>query len=139
MVAKFGDTLKSSVIRQKGESHTSEGKKCSFFGTFGVLCFLETPVLRFALLPYNRWNVESGFLCLWCKFYNLVTLEKQNKTALLTVSCSFYYTYFYSFRCVFMIFKLMQSDFMDCTYASLFIWKLRKAQVSGIIFWRSFR
>ena len=74
MVAKFGNTLKSSVIRQKGESHTSEGKKCLFFGTFGVLCFLETPVLRFALLPYNRWNVESGFLCLWCKFYNLVTL-----------------------------------------------------------------
>ena len=27
------------------------GKKCSFFGKFGVLCFLETPVLRFALLP----------------------------------------------------------------------------------------
>ena len=23
-----------------------------FFGKFGVLCFLETPVLRFALLPY---------------------------------------------------------------------------------------
>ena len=32
----------------------SEGKKCSFFGKFGVLCFLETPVLRFALLPYYR-------------------------------------------------------------------------------------
>ena len=30
------------------------GKKCSFFGIFGVLCFLETPVLRFALLPYYR-------------------------------------------------------------------------------------
>ena len=27
-------------------------KKCSFFGKFGVLYFLETPVLRFALLPY---------------------------------------------------------------------------------------
>ena len=27
----------------------SEGKKCSFFGKPGVLCFLETPVLRFAL------------------------------------------------------------------------------------------
>ena len=24
------------------------------FGNFGVLCFLETPVLRFALLPYYR-------------------------------------------------------------------------------------
>ena len=25
-----------------------------FFGKFGVLCFLETSVLRFALLPYYR-------------------------------------------------------------------------------------
>ena len=25
-----------------------------FFGKFGVLCFLLTPVLRFALLPYNQ-------------------------------------------------------------------------------------
>ena len=32
----------------------SEGKKCLFFVKFGVLCFLETPVLRFALLPYYR-------------------------------------------------------------------------------------
>ena len=32
----------------------SGGKKCSFFGKFGVLCFLVTPVLRFALLPYYR-------------------------------------------------------------------------------------
>ena len=32
----------------------SGGKKCSFFGKFGVLCFLETPVLRFALLRYYR-------------------------------------------------------------------------------------
>ena len=29
-------------------------KKCSFFGKFGMLCFLETPVLTFALLPYYR-------------------------------------------------------------------------------------
>ena len=29
-------------------------KKCLFFGNFGVLCFLETPVLRFALLSYYR-------------------------------------------------------------------------------------
>ena len=34
--------------------HTSGAKKCSFFGKFGVVCFLETPVLRFALLPYYR-------------------------------------------------------------------------------------
>ena len=29
-------------------------KKCSFFGKFDVLCFLETPALRFALLSYYR-------------------------------------------------------------------------------------
>ena len=32
----------------------SGGNKCSFFRKFGVLCFLETLVLRFGLLPYNR-------------------------------------------------------------------------------------
>ena len=32
----------------------SGGKKCSFFRNFGVLCFLETPVLRFTTLPYYR-------------------------------------------------------------------------------------
>ena len=32
----------------------SGGKKCLFFGKFGVLCFLETPVLRFSLLAYYR-------------------------------------------------------------------------------------
>ena len=30
------------------------GTKYSFFGKFGVLCFLETSVLRFALFPYYR-------------------------------------------------------------------------------------
>ena len=47
----------SSVIRQKGESRTCaylEGKNCSFFEKFGVLCFLVTSVLRFALLRYHR-------------------------------------------------------------------------------------
>ena len=28
------------------------GMKCSFFRKFGALCFIEIPVLRFALLPY---------------------------------------------------------------------------------------
>ena len=30
------------------------GRKCLFFGKFGMLCFLEISVLRFALLPYHR-------------------------------------------------------------------------------------
>ena len=37
----------------------SGGKKCSFFGKFGVLRFLDTPVLRFALLPYYRRVIHS--------------------------------------------------------------------------------
>ena len=35
-------------------------KKCSFFGKCDVLCFLETPVLRFALLPYYRRFLDHG-------------------------------------------------------------------------------
>ena len=35
------------------------GKKYSFFGKFGVLCFLEIAVLRFALLPYYRRTTGS--------------------------------------------------------------------------------
>ena len=30
------------------------GKQCSFLGKFGVICFLEIPILRFTLLPYHR-------------------------------------------------------------------------------------
>ena len=41
------------------------GKKCSFFGKFGVLCFLETPVLRFTLLYYYKryiwWHLKATF------------------------------------------------------------------------------
>ena len=37
-----------------GKKSSLLGKRCLFFGKFGVLCFLETPVLRFSLLPYCR-------------------------------------------------------------------------------------
>ena len=30
----------------------NKAKGRSFFGKFGVICYLEKPVLRFALLPY---------------------------------------------------------------------------------------
>ena len=78
----------SSVIRQKSKSQNECFKKTkhvkfskkrtfpthwyahvrSFFEKFDVLCFLETAVLRFALLPYYqrivldncmRWNIAS--------------------------------------------------------------------------------
>ena len=63
--------FKSSVIRQKGEPQNGCFKKTKhvkfsektnilknerFFGKFNVLCFLKTPVLRFAHLPYYRRN-----------------------------------------------------------------------------------
>ena len=35
-----------------------------FFGKFGVLCFLETTVLRLALLPYDRLFCQSKLLIL---------------------------------------------------------------------------
>ena len=96
-----------SVIRQKGESQNgcfkkkkhvkfSEkqtfltpwythvcvlgGKKCSFFGKFDVLCFLETPVSRFALLPYYRWIgliwVKIDILLQLCVYEILVTFHE---------------------------------------------------------------
>ena len=37
------------------------GKKNSFFGKFGVFCFLEIPVVRFALLPYYRRYTMSDY------------------------------------------------------------------------------
>ena len=66
---KFGNNIQRSAVGNKPKRRISRrvfqktgvlyvcvpgGKKRSFFGKFGVLCFLETPVLRFALLPYYR-------------------------------------------------------------------------------------
>ena len=50
----FQKTSKSFLLIRSHTCAYQGGKKCSFFGKFGVLCFLETPVLRFALLPYYR-------------------------------------------------------------------------------------
>ena len=43
----------------------SGSKNCSFFGKFGMLCVLVTPVLKFALLPYYHRNilVSQRLLC----------------------------------------------------------------------------
>ena len=52
------EKLNSSVIRQKGEFQNvvcvSGGKKCFIFVKFDMLFFLETPVLSFAILPYDQ-------------------------------------------------------------------------------------
>ena len=45
---KISYPLYAHVVRVSG------GKKCSFFRKFGVLCFIVTYVLRFALLPCHR-------------------------------------------------------------------------------------
>ena len=83
---------KSSVIRQKGESqngcykktkHAKFSEKQTFLTPwyahvsvlFGVLCFLVTPILKFALLPYYRrniiWTTEARFFT--------VSIIKSNK------------------------------------------------------------
>ena len=59
----FQENKARQIFRKTNISCVSGGKKCSFFGKFGVLCFLETPVLRFALLPnYRRYNSENEFV-----------------------------------------------------------------------------
>ena len=53
------------LIRTR-DTHTyvcvSGGKKCSFFRKFDLLYFLETLILRFALLPYYR-QTETQYSC----------------------------------------------------------------------------
>ena len=54
----------------------SGSKKSLFFGKFGGLCLLETPVLRFPLLPYYRRFHRSILeklhgLCYLCSFLNI--------------------------------------------------------------------
>ena len=43
-----------TMIHIRPFAYKGGGKKCSLFEKFGVLCFLETPVMGFALLPYYR-------------------------------------------------------------------------------------
>ena len=50
--------LKSLMERYGTCVRVLRSKKCSFFGKFDVLRFLETPVLRFAILPYYRRYVQ---------------------------------------------------------------------------------
>ena len=66
----------SSVIRQKGESQNGFYKKTKYAKytyvcvsggrAFGVLCFLVTPVFRFAFLPY------------YLRYHGLCCLSKHN-------------------------------------------------------------
>ena len=58
----FQENKASQIFRKTNISYppdmhiyVSGGKKCSFFRKFGVLFFVETSVLRFALLTYYWW------------------------------------------------------------------------------------
>ena len=79
----------------------SGGKKCLFFGKFGVLRFLETTVLRFALFSYYR-RMEDTFLKRFTEFklfkYNcsgnnkllaFFDIKLQNKKYLLCIYMKF--------------------------------------------------
>ena len=58
----FQENKASQIFRKTNISYpdtktyvcVSGGNKCSFFDKFDVLCFLGTPVLRLALLPYYQ-------------------------------------------------------------------------------------
>ena len=72
-------------MRHKGESQNGSNKKtkhakfsekrtflkkCSLFIKFGLLCFLVTPVLRFALLPFCRgFAIPNFFYMVVVKFF----------------------------------------------------------------------
>ena len=63
MHAKFSEKhISYPLIRTCTYVCVSGCKKGSFFGKFGVLCFLVTTVLRFALLPYHR-QIAIRYLC----------------------------------------------------------------------------
>ena len=59
--------LKTGASRKQSTPNfpKNEHKKCSFFGKFGVLCFLEEPVLRFALLPYWYHYLDDYNIIKW--------------------------------------------------------------------------
>ena len=48
--------------KSQKQQYVLGGKKCSFFGKFGVLCFFVTSVLRFAFLSYHQWILLAIFL-----------------------------------------------------------------------------
>ena len=71
-------------VSRKQSSPNPRGKKFCFFGKFGVLCFHETPVFRFALLPYYRQFISDKLIpdsVLLSVFYWL-TLNCRRKTKL---------------------------------------------------------
>ena len=78
----------------------SGSKKCSFFGKLDVLCFLETPVLRFALLPYYRRKKSENKNLFKYNFLNCLGLKWLSLPKIfLSASCVLYKSdvYFFDF------------------------------------------
>ena len=71
--------------------YVSGGKKCSFFGKFGVLFFLlETPVLKFALLRYyQRFGMQYQ---LKKNIFKNIKFENKETNA---ISCVQHFTNYY--------------------------------------------
>ena len=80
---KTNKSLKMSVISTCTYVCVLGGKKCSFFGKFGVLCFLETPVLRFALLAYYRQKLVNTLLN-W-NFLHVIAVPKLSWNSLIFI------------------------------------------------------
>ena len=64
--------------KRKSGTCAYQGKKCSFFRTFRVLCFLLIPVLRFALLPYCGQISDHGCFCKKKKPNSIIELKYQS-------------------------------------------------------------
>ena len=45
------------IFRKMNISYPLISRKCLFFGKYGVICFLVTPILRFAFLSYYRRSI----------------------------------------------------------------------------------
>ena len=74
-------------VGNKANVGVSGGKKCSFLEKFGVLCFFETPVLRFALLPYYRRIIWRNFnISLYCIIAAILYLSEVTKGAQISTS-----------------------------------------------------
>ena len=72
------------------DTHTyvcvSGGKKCLFFEKFGVFCFLETHVLRFAILPYYRqyfMRLSTKFSVISMKLIGSLKIQRSRRLTLL--------------------------------------------------------
>ena len=59
----------------------SGGNKFLFFGKFGVLCFLVTSVLRFALFPYHR---QTGTIYYYIFVHHKCSFHYYHQSAILT-------------------------------------------------------